>query len=123
MLLITSNKHQRLLCMNYVQRVSPAELEGAREELKAVLAELPNGFRLLADLSQVEFMDPDCAAEMGRAMDLFDQRGVSLILRVIPDASKDIGLNILTAFHYPHHPRVISCRNLGEALHQLTVWP
>jgi hypothetical protein len=56
-------------------------------------------------------------------MDLFDQRGVNLIVRVIPDASKDIGLNILTAFHYSHQPRVITCQSLAEALHQLSVWP
>jgi anti-anti-sigma regulatory factor len=123
MVLITSNKHQRLLSLNYVQRVTPAELHGARDELKAVVADLPPGFRLLADLSQVEFMDPECEAELGRAMDLFDQRGVSLIVRVIPDASKDIGLNILTAFHYSHPPRVITCQSLAAALHQLSLWP
>lgn len=121
MLLITANKHQRLLCMNYVQRVTPAELESVREELKAVLADLGPGFRLLVDLSQVEFMDPECVTEMGRAMDMIDQCGVSLIVRVIPDASKDIGFNILTVFHYPHHPRVINCENLAAALRAL--WP
>ncbi|MDR3377167.1 MAG: hypothetical protein P4M10_00655 [Verrucomicrobiae bacterium] len=122
MVLITFNKCQRLLCLNYVQRVSAAELAAVRDDLKAALADLPDGFRLLVDLSQVEFMDPDCLPDLGRAMELFDQRGVSLIVRVIPDASKDIGLNILTLFHYPHHPRVITCQNLAEALRQLAVW-
>jgi hypothetical protein len=68
-------------------------------------------------------MDPDCATELGHAMDLFDQQGVSLIIRIIPDASKDIGLNILSVFHYAHSPRSITCQNLAEALHQLSVWP
>lgn len=122
MVLITSNKRQRLLCMNYVQRVSAVELVAAQDDLKAALADLPDGFRLLVDLSQVEFMDPNCLGDLGRAMDLFDQRGVNLIVRVIPDSSKDIGLNILTLFHYPHHPRVITCQNLAEALQQLAVW-
>jgi anti-anti-sigma regulatory factor len=122
MVLITFNKCQRLLCLNYVQRVSSAELAAVRDDLKAALTDLPDGFRLLVDLSQVEFMDPDCLPDLGRAMELFDQRGVSLIVRVIPDASKDIGLNILTLFHYPHHPRVITCQNLAEALRQLAVW-
>jgi anti-anti-sigma regulatory factor len=122
MVLITFSRCQRLLCLNYVQRVSAAELAAAQDDLTAALADLPDGFRLLVDLSQVEFMNPDCLAEVGRAMDHFDQRGVSLIVRVIPDASKDIGLNILTLFHYPHHPRVITCRNMAEALHHLAVW-
>jgi len=123
MILITSNKRQRLLCLNYVRHVSPGDLRASFEELKAVLGELPDGFRLLADLSQLESMDPDCAAELGHAMDLFDSKAVSLIVRVIPDASKDIGFSILTVFHYARQPRVISCQNLGEALHQLSQWP
>jgi hypothetical protein len=122
MVLVTANKQQRLLCFNYVGRVLPAELESTRDELKAMLAELTPGFRLLADLSQVEFMDPDCMIEIGRVMDMIDQRGVSLIVRVIPDTAKDIGLNILTIFHYPHHPRIITCQNLADALRQLALW-
>ena len=122
MVLVTYNKRQRLLYMHYLQRVSPADLDVSHDELKAALAELPPDFRLLADLSQLEYMDPACSVEMGRAMDLISQHGVGLILRVIPDASKDIGLNILTIFHYPNHPRIISCENLPAALRKLALW-
>ena len=122
MLLITANKPQRLLCLHYVQRVSPAELAAAYDELKAVLAELPGNFRLLADLSQVEFMEPECMTELGRAMDLIDQHGVKLIVRVIPDPAKDMGLNILAIFHYPDHPKTITCDSLADALRQLARW-
>jgi anti-anti-sigma regulatory factor len=119
MVLVTANKYRRLLCLQYVQRVTPAELAGVRDELKAVLADLPPDFRLLADLGQVEFMDPACADELGAAMELIGQHSVSLIVRVIPDPAKDIGLNILTIFHYPHHPRLITCETLAEALQRL----
>jgi hypothetical protein len=122
MVLITSNQPQRLLYFNYVQRVTPPELENGRNDLVAALAGLPAGFRLLADLSQLEFMDPACSDELGRAMDLIDQRGVSLVVRVIPDPSKDIGLSILTIFHYPRQPRIITCNTLAEALRQLALW-
>ena len=108
--------------MNYVQRVSQAELAGARTEVEALLVDLPPELRLLVDLSQVEFMEPDGLNEIGRSMDLINQHGVGLIVRVIPDSSKDIGLNILTVFHYVHHPRVITCQNLAEALKQLALW-
>ena len=121
MFLVTSNKHQRLLCLHYIQRVLPAELANARGDVKALLAELPPGFRLLADFSQLESMDSECAAEIGRTMELLDQSGVSLIVRVIPDPAKDIGMNILTVFHYPHHPRIITCENLAEALRKLSL--
>ena len=121
MFLATSNKAKRLLCLNYVQRVLPGELQLAREDIKAQLADLPPGFRLLADLSQVESMDPECAPEIGRTMELIDQAGVGLIIRVIPDPGKDIGMNILTIFHYPHHPRIITCENLAEAVRKLSL--
>ncbi len=122
MFFITANKLQRVLRLDYVQRVSPAELAAAYEELKAVMADLPPGFRLLADLSQVEFMQPECMTELGRAMELIDHHGVSLIVRVIPDPAKDIGMNILSIFHYPRHPRTITCQSLAEALRQLARW-
>ena len=123
MVLATSNKRQRLLCLNYVQRVVPAELASALQEVEALLVDLPADFRLLADLSQLESMEPECMTEIGRSMDMINKHGVGLIIRVIPDASKDIGLNILTAFHYSHPPRVITCQSLAAALHQLSLWP
>lgn len=122
MVLATSNKQQKLICLQYVQRVSRAELAAVLTDVEVLLADLPSGIRLLADLSQVDFMDPDGSIELGRSMDLMDQHGVSLIVRVIPDSSKDIGLNILTVFHYAHQPRIITCQNLAEALKQLALW-
>lgn len=121
MFLATSNKNKRLLCMNYIQQVQPEELELARDDVKALLAELTPGFRLLADLSRVEFMNPECATEIGRTMELFDQVGVGLIVRVIPDPGKDIGMNILTAFHYPHHPQIVTCVTLVDAFRALSI--
>ena len=71
MVLITSNQHQRLLYFNYVQRVTPQELESGWDGLVAALAGLPPGFRLLAD--------PDPAAEQMRfTLDITDDRGRSV---------------------------------------------
>lgn len=119
MVLVTSNKQQHLLYLNYVQKVDPAELAAARADLLAALAELPPDIRLLADMSQLEFMDAECATEMGITMDLLAKHGVDLIVRVIPDATKDIGLNILTAFHYPKQPRIVTCEKMADGLRQL----
>lgn len=122
MILLTSNKQKQLLCLTYVDKVSPAELVQARGDLSALLAELPPDCRLLADMSQLEYMDLECASEMGRAMDLLAEHGVSLIVRVIPDTSKDIGLNILTAFHYPRPPRIITREKLLDGIRALELW-
>jgi hypothetical protein len=121
MYLATSNKLKRLLHLNYIGRVEPAELKHGLEDLKALLADLSPGFRLLADLSRLETMDLTCAAELGRGMELIDQRGVALVVRVIPDPGKDIGLNILTLFHYARQPRVVTCENIIEAAQVLSL--
>jgi len=42
-------------------------------------------------------------------------------VRVIPDASKDIGLDILSIFHYRHRPRVVTCKNMAEAFKKLSL--
>jgi anti-anti-sigma regulatory factor len=122
MVLVTSNQPQQVLSLRYVERVLPADLDGVREDLKALVGELTPGFRLFVDLSLLEYMDPECLTEMGRTMELLDQRGVGLIVRVIPDPAKDIGLSILTIFHYPHNPRVITCQSVIEGLRQLALW-
>jgi hypothetical protein len=121
MFLATSNKSKRLLCLSYVGRVRLEELVLGLDDVKTLLAELPPGFRLLADMTWLESMDLDCTTEIGRAMELFDQHGLGLVVRVIPDPVKDIGFNILGIFHYPHHPQIVTCNTLTEAASVLSL--
>ena len=115
MLLVTSNKSKQLLHIRYLGQVRREEFQRGAEDLTTQLGELSPGFHLLADFSQLESMGLDCAPELGRMMELIGQAGVGLVVRVIPDPSKDIGMNILTVFHYPHRPRVVTCQNLTDA--------
>ena len=87
----------------------------------ALLADLEPGFRLLTDLGRLDSIDLSCAAEIGKIMELCDQKGVALVVRVIPDRTKDIGLGILGLFHYPHHPRTVSCETIVEAAKLLSL--
>jgi len=121
MFLATSNKAKRLLSLRYIHQVRPEELARAEKDLKVPLAELSPGFRLLVDLTQLESMHPDSLTVIGRMMELFDRSGVGLIVRVIPDPGKDIGFNISTVFHYPHHPQVVTCETLIEAARALAL--
>jgi hypothetical protein len=115
MLLVTSNKSKQLLHISYIGPVRLKEFQRSREDLTTQMKELSPGFRLLADFSQMESMGLDCTPELGRMMDLIGQAGVDLVVRVIPEPGRDIGMNILTVFHYPHRPRVVTCQNLTEA--------
>lgn len=115
MLLVTSNKSRQLLHVRYIGHVRLEEFQSSQEDLTTQLGELSAGFRLLADFSQLDSMGLDCESGLGRMMDLMGQAGVGLVVRVIPDPSKDIGMNILTVFHYPRRPRVVTCQNLTDA--------
>jgi anti-anti-sigma regulatory factor len=121
MVLATSSKAKQLLYVSYIGYVKASDLKRSSDDVKALLAELSPDFRLLADFSQLESMGSDCAAELGELMDLFDQSSVSLVVRVIPDPKKDIGMNILTLFHYRHRPKIVTCSKLSEAARALSL--
>jgi len=115
MFLATINKPRQLLYLSFIQQVKVEELQQARENVIMLLADLTSGFRLLTDLGRLDSMDVNCAAEIGKMMELCDEQGVALVVRVIPDHAKDIGLNILSLFHYHHAPRAVTCSNMVEA--------
>ena|SRR5277367_1045197 len=115
MVLVTSNKARRLLFVSYIGQVRPADLVRHRPDVEVLMAELPPDFRVLVNLSELEAMDLECMTEIGRIMELIDRRGVGLIVRVIPDPGKDIGLNIFSIFHYPRRPQIVSCKSMMEA--------
>jgi hypothetical protein len=121
MVLVTLNKSKQLLLLTFIGHVLPEELVRSREDLIKSLSELSPQFRLLTDLSPLEAMHQDCAKEIARSMELCDEKGVGLLVRVIPDPRKDIGLNILSAFHYSRQPRIVICNTMTEAARALSL--
>ncbi len=121
MLLVTSNKSRQLLYAHFIGPVRAEEFAAGRADLAVQLAGMSPGFHYLADFTHLESMELDCTVEIGRVMEMIAAAGVGLVVRVIPDPSKDIGMNILTIFHYPPGLRVITCQNLTEAANALGV--
>lgn len=121
MILITSNPAQQLLYFKYVGKVTSDEMRARMDEIRGLLTSLKPGFRLLGDFENLDSMDDDCVAEIGRVMDLLKTNGVELAVRVIPDARKDIGLNILSVFHYGRSVRPVTCDTIDEALNILKI--
>jgi hypothetical protein len=116
MFFATTNPGKRLLLLNYVGHVTVDELRRGREESSELMSGLKPGFTVLADMERLESMSTDCAPEMGKLMELCEEKGVETVVRVIPHPSKDIGLNIIGAFHYRNPPKVIACETMEEAL-------
>jgi hypothetical protein len=115
MVLVTSNKAKRLLCVSYSGQVRRGDFARSEEDIQALMAELPLDFRMLVDFSALDSMGLDCLPEIDRVMDLIGQSEVGLIVRVIPDPGKDIGFNIFSIFHYPRDKKILTCANMTEA--------
>jgi hypothetical protein len=115
MLLITVNKPKQLLYFSFIGQVRLEEVERSQKDLVELLKDLNPGFRLLTDLERLESIGVDCAAAIGRSMELCDEKGVDLLVRVIPEQGKDIGFSILARFHYEHTPRTVTCKTMVEA--------
>ena len=121
MVLASTNKVKRLLCLSLIGQVSATELARSRDELMMLLADLPAGFSLLTDLSRLQSMEIGCEKEISWLMEVLDQKGIITIVRVIPEPQQDIGFNILAAFHYKRRVRSITCRSMEEASRHLSL--
>jgi anti-anti-sigma regulatory factor len=106
---------QNLVVIRYRGSVSPDETERGLEEVRAAVAQLQSGFRLLADLTELQSMDVLCAPYIEKAMDLCNEKGISTVVRVIPDPTRDIGMQIMSLFHYGGDVRIVTCETLDEA--------
>src|SRR5581483_5556538 len=111
MVRVEADAERNLLKLRFAQRVTAAAMGAALERMRASVAELAPGFRLLTDLTPLESMDPDCAPLIEQAMELCDARGVSRIIRIIPDPQKDIGFSIMSLFHYRRRVPTVTCRS------------
>ena len=112
---VEADKSKKLLEIAFAGEVDAAGAKACVDRVELLLASLEPGFTLLNDLSQLLRMDMNCAPHLERSMELCNKAGVARIVRVISDPAKDIGLNILSAFHYKHRPRTVVCETMEEA--------
>jgi hypothetical protein len=114
-----ADQEKSLFLVRYTGHVSVPEAEEGVTQARAVIAQLETGFRLLADLTDLLSMDVGCAPMIERVMDLCQEAGVSEVVRVIPDPRRDIGLQIMSRFHYASNVRIVTCNTMAEAIEVL----
>ena len=119
MYLVELDRSQRLLVISAAQHVTADETHKTVEELRGLLKDIAPGFRLLADFRWLESMDAAAAQHIAAIMDLLREKKVASVARVMPDPHKDIGLNILSQFHYGPEIRVETFERLVDALQAL----
>jgi anti-anti-sigma regulatory factor len=110
-----ANIPKKLLEIRYEGVIQAEETEKGLEQLRASLGRLETGFRVLVDLTALELMDMKCAPFVEKAMDLCNEKGASIVVRVIPDPHRDIGMAVMSIFHYGGDVRIFTCETLGQA--------
>jgi anti-anti-sigma regulatory factor len=91
---------RQLLTLCFTNNVDADEMASCLKRIKTLIECQNEGFSLLINLSGLEHMDRTCAVDLGRIMDLCNARGVAMIVAVVPDPTKDIGLRLLSLFHF-----------------------
>ena len=115
MVAVEIDPSQNLLAIRYSGSVAPDETERGLGEIQSALPKLQSGFRLLADLTELKWMDVACAPFIEKAMDACNEKGISTVVRVIPDPARDIGMQIMSLFHYSGNVRILTCQNMDQA--------
>jgi hypothetical protein len=114
------DRSKRLLVISALQRVTAEEAKLVAQRVRELLHDVAPGFRVLADFRWLESMDPAAAPHVAKIMDTLAEKGVSSVTRVMPDPHKDIGLNILSQFHYGPEIQIATFETLPDALQSLT---
>lgn len=113
---VEADPTNNLMKMAFSQRVTPEDTRRWREKLPALLSQLKSGFRLLNDFTGLESMDLACGPDIEYGMDLCNEAGVAKVVRIIPDPRQDIGMAIMSRFHYRKCVSIVTCETLEEGL-------
>jgi len=107
------------LSISYGGQVTRDEVRLCAEEIRRALTILRPGFRLIVDLTELQFMEVACSPLLANIMEICDGAGVAEVIRIIPDPTRDIGLQIMSFFHYGNDVRILTCASAAEAMEML----
>jgi hypothetical protein len=113
------DKPTNLLKFAFSGRVTTDDTGRWRAQLGGLLEQLPTGFKLLSDFSGVESIDLACAPDIEFVMEMLDKAGVAKVVRIITHPRQDIGMSIMSLFHYRRRVVIVTCQTMEEALRAL----
>lgn len=114
------DRSRRLLVISASQGVTAEQAKLAAQRVRELVRDVAPGFRALADFRWLDSMDSAAAPYIAEIMDALAEKGVASVTRVIPDPHKDIGLNILSQFHYGPEIEIATFQTLADALQSIT---
>jgi anti-anti-sigma regulatory factor len=113
------DQSKRFLVISATQKVTAQEADMALQRVREVLQDVASGFHVLADFRGLQSMDPAAARHIAKIMDALAEKNVASVTRVMPDPHKDIGLNILSQFHYGANVKIATFETLADALQDI----
>ncbi len=113
------DRSKRFLVISAGQRVTAEQAKLAAQRVRKLLQDVAPGFRVLADFRWLDSMDSAAARHIAEIMDALAEKGVVSVARVIPDPHKDIGLNILSQFHYGPEIQIATFETMADALQSM----
>src|SRR5437016_3969412 len=113
---VEADSAKRLVVISAAGHVTKEEVKAAAKEGGEILKDAEPGFRLFTDFRWLESMDPTSARYVADIMDVVAEKQVATVIRVVPDPHKDIGLNILSQFHYGPKIPIATFERLADAL-------
>jgi hypothetical protein len=116
---VEADRSKRLLVISAAGEVTKKEVETVAGRVREMMKEVTPGFRVLTDFRWLDRMEPAAAAHLAEIMDVLAAKDVAAVVRVVPDPHKDIGLNILSQFHYGPQIKLATFESLAEALSAL----
>ena len=116
---IELDRSKRLLVISATQRVTAEQAKLAAQRVRELVHDVVPGFRVLADFRWLDSMDPAAARHIADMMDAIAEKRAASVTRVIPDPHKDIGLNILSQFHYGPEIEITTFETLADALQSI----
>jgi hypothetical protein len=119
MFVVEADTTKQLLVLSVAGTVSVDESRETVARVQEQLEEMSSGFVALVDFRWLESMSPAAAPSVAEIMDAFVAKGVSAVVRVMPDPHRDIGLNILSPFHYGPEVRLMTFQTLADAIQAL----
>ena len=110
------DQSKRLLVISATRRVTAEEVNAVAERVRELLQDVTPGFRVLVDFRWLESMDSAAAPHLAKIMETLTGKGVASVARVVTDPRKDIGLNILSQFHYGPEIQITTFETLADAV-------
>jgi hypothetical protein len=117
------DKSKRLLVISGAESVTAHQVKAVAQRVRELLHDVSPGFRVLVDFRWMNSMESEVAPHLAEIMELLTEKGVGSVARVVSDPHKDIGLNILSQFHYGPDIPIATFNTLADAVQSIATQP